>query len=117
MNLDEARLRAHTEAMRTNARYCEVMRQVREDRLERERLAALPRPNSRFRVLVHHFGLTRTVLCWTDRRTGSWRWHKALRAEIELDVDDVREFRERCLEELRPGVYAEWSDSRERWAS
>jgi hypothetical protein len=82
----------------------------------RRRAIAEAEPPSMFRTFVHHFGQTRTVFCWTDRRTGSWRWRKQLRAELALDVDEAREFRERMLEELRPGVYAEWSDPREMFA-
>ena len=83
----------------------------------RRRAIAEAQPPSMFRTFVHWWGRgKRTVFYWTDRRTGSWRWRKQLREELALDVDEVREFRERMLEELRPGVYAEWSDPREVFA-
>jgi hypothetical protein len=57
-----------------------------------------------------HFGITETPIAEIDPNAA--RFHrpgrKLLLFTLEADV------RERIQEEIRPGVYAEWSDPRER---
>jgi len=61
-----------------------------------------------------HAGLrVRVVAFATDRRRGSWRWRKEVYEGIKADAREVVDARGLMCDELRPGVFAQWSDPRE----
>lgn len=114
VTLDQARLKAHEAALRTDAAYRAYW-----DRSEAEKLAARAHAEARRQAIrsarsrrTHYVAGTVTglptlrVACWLRGRVCD-----QLRRQLHF-IDDIQE---RVCEEIRPGVFAQWSDPFERF--
>lgn len=117
ITLDEARLRAHEAAMQTDLHYRRAHEKWQADTERRRvemaarRVERRRRPHEASGFVWCRLPMLRMVICGP-------KWRQFFYEPGSREVRDVfhEDVRERVLEEVRPGVYAQWSDPFERLA-